>query len=334
MRDERPNTDAELFSFPDEPEPSEPAPEKDQIGEYILAQIKEGAGRWEMPWHRGLKEAKNGVTGATFQGQNAIILWAEGMKRGYWSEEWATLRQWNRHGGRVRRGAKGVRVYRPVLHTKSDQLGEPSSTPHGFRHYTVFNYQDVNGVDHEHPDLFSDMAPQRLMTLRNEAAERIVAATRANIRYGGDNACYVFSEDCIYMPLRKQFQSSRHASASENFYATLLHELVHWTKPSLRCGRTEFSDNPTESYAFEELVAELGAAVLNTRFHKLPAPRQDHAAYLQGWLEILGSDFSYFYKAMGLAQIASDWLCRRAGLNEFLSEPLPTWHMGDYSITF
>jgi antirestriction protein ArdC len=210
-------------------------------------------------------------------------------------------------------------VVRPRLYRQANVFGGESEQAHGFKSYTVINYEEVNRVDHEHPDLFGISSPPPSGS--NGEAEQVVAASLADIRYEGNRALCDWSLDRIYMPPRWSFKATTQASASENFYATLLHELIHWTKQPHRCDRKPLFDDSEQSYAFEELVAELGAAVLNTRFHKLPAPRPDHAAYLDSWLRVLEHDFRYFYRAMRLAQDAGDWLCRRAGLDDHVSLP-------------
>lgn len=293
-----------------------------QIGEYIIQQIREGIEGWEMPWHKGIREAINPATQKTYHGQNAVTLWIEGQQRGYESVEWATLKQWSSLRGRLRKGCKGIRVIRPRLHKQSDIFGGTTSKAQGFNFYTVFNYEDVNGIDRNHPDLFENLSSNS--AIENELAERVVSASQAIIKYEGDVACYIPSENSIYMPKRSSFIASKYASASENFYATLLHELVHWTEKHNRCNRKAFIEDSRAAYAFEELVADLGAAILNTRFHKLPEPRKGHAAYINGWLDLLESDISFFYKAIELAQTATDWLCAQAKIHnhnyEWISE--------------
>ena len=202
------------------------------------------------------------------------------------------------------------------MHLQADVFGGESENAQGFKTYHVFNYEEINGVDHEHPDLF---AQGGAFAESNTEAEKIVAATGVVIRYDGGSAVYFPGTDTITMPPRASFKDTCDSTADENFYATLLHELIHWTGRQGRCSRKREFENRDDSYAFEELVAELGAAILTTRLNQLPAPRQQHAAYLQSWLRVLSSDFSYFYKAMRLAQDASDWLCRRAGLMDYLS---------------
>ena len=93
-----------------------------------------------------------------------------------------------------------------------------------------------------------------------------------------------------------------------------MHELVHWTKGAARANRPDFEGTADESYAFEELVAELGAAIICTRFDQCIEPRADHAAYLKGWLTVLENDFDHFYRALKLAQVASHWLYRKTDM--------------------
>ena len=83
----------------------------------------------------------------------------------------------------------------------------------------------------------------------------------------------------------------RPSAAPQAYYATLAHELTHWTKHPKRLdrefGRKRWGD---EGYAREELVAELGAAFLCADLELAPEPRADHAAYIQSWLKVLQND--------------------------------------------
>jgi antirestriction protein ArdC len=61
-------------------------------------------------------------------------------------------------------------------------------------------------------------------------------------------------------------------------------------------------------YAFEELVAELGAAFLCGELGVTNGPRLDHAAYLQSWLKILRDNKRAIFTAARLASAASEYL--------------------------
>lgn len=115
---------------------------------------------------------------------------------------------------------------------------------------------------------------------RVERADSFFAATGAAIRHGGNMAFYAAGSDHVQMP---PFETFRDA---ESYYATLAHEMTHWTKHT-SClnrdfGRKRFGD---EGYAMEKLVAELGSAFLSADLDLTPESRADHAPYVASWLE-------------------------------------------------
>jgi antirestriction protein ArdC len=277
------------------------------LAERILTQMREGADNWFMPWHNGLDEPFNLVTGKVFKGHNAAILWDQATLRGYQRNQWATLRQWNARRAKVRRGAKGVRVFAPRFNQSADMFDGVSAEFAGFRSYFVFNIDEVNNFNPDHPDMFAGAGA-------NPRIDEFVLRTEAKITYGGDHARCWFKEDCIEMPPRHRFRDTRHTTADEGFYSTIVHELIHWTKNVSRANRPNFQGDAREAYAFEELVAELGAAIICTRFDQRVEPREDHAAYLKGWLSVLENNFDHFYQALKLAQIAVHWLYRKTDM--------------------
>lgn len=232
-----------------------------------------------------------------------VILWDQSASRGYERNQWATLKQWSARRAKVRRGAKGVRVFAPRFNKAADFFDGMTDEFAGFRSYHVFNVVEVNNFNPDHPDLFANMGAESCI-------EEFVQRTGANILYGGDKACYWLKADRIDMPPKASFRTTPHTTALEGFYATLVHEVVHWTKRGTRANRPDFLVEPGYAYAFEELVAELGAAMLCARFSQRVEPRPDHAAYLKGWLQVLENDFRYFYQALYLAQEAVHWLYR------------------------
>jgi antirestriction protein ArdC len=95
----------------------------------------------------------------------------------------------------------------------------------------------------------------------------------------------------------------------ESYYATLAHEITHWTRHETRCardfGQKRFGD---AAYAVEELVAEIGAAFLCADLGITPETRDDHAAYISSWLTVLKSDKRAIFTAASHAQKAADYL--------------------------
>jgi antirestriction protein ArdC len=91
-----------------------------------------------------------------------------------------------------------------------------------------------------------------------------------------------------------------------HYHATLLHECVHATGHDSRLKRLTPARFGSEEYAFEELVAELGAAMLCA--HTGINGDVRHPAFIETWLKALPSDIKFILTAAGKAQAAMDWL--------------------------
>ncbi len=150
---------------------------------------------------------------------------------------------------------------------------------------------------------------------RNERAERFMTSTDAMIRHGGDRAFYSPAGDHIQLPDRERFTGTDTSTAEEAYYATGLHELTHWSGAPVRLDRDKAKRFGDGAYAFEELVAELGAAFLSADLEVSNEPRADHAQYLAHWLDILKGDKRAIFTAASLAQKAATYL------HELTTEP-------------
>lgn len=131
----------------------------------------------------------------------------------------------------------------------------------------------------------------------------MLRTTGAEIRTGGGRAFYSELGDYIEMPAIEAFRNP------ESYYATLAYEAVHWTKHPKRLdrefGRKKFGD---ESYATEELVAELGSAFLCAELELTPEVRDDHAAYIAHWLKALKGDRRLIFATTAHAQRAVEYV--------------------------
>src|SRR4051812_39396493 len=107
------------------------------------------------------------------------------------------------------------------------------------------------------------IAPERKSLVeRIAAADLFVANTKAIIEHRNSGACYVPGLDKIYMPQEASFIDTDSSTATENYYSTLLHETSHWSGHPTRCNRKLDGRFGSNTYAFEELIAELSAAFL------------------------------------------------------------------------
>src|ERR1700733_11738344 len=98
------------------------------------------------------------------------------------------------------------------------------------------------------------------------------------------------------MPKKKSFKSL------ESYYSTLYHELVHSTGAEKRLGRKTLTDMVpfgSESYAMEELIAEMGSAYLCRFSGILPNEIKNTVAYLDNWLGVFRKDKRFLITAAG-----------------------------------
>lgn len=276
----------------------------------IIRAIEAGiAEQYQMPWHRNASQGlpMNASTKRHYHGFNTLALWAAAQLKGYPSPWWATYRQWAEIGAQVRRGEKAS----PVLFYKKlepEAEGKPDSEPSPERPKIVVRLSHVFNADQV--DGWS--VPGTPVADRTEtigSVDRFIAAIGARIQYGGDHAYYTRATDHIQMPNRSSFTGTDSSSATESFYAVLLHEHVHWSGHQARLNRDLSGHFGADAYAMEELVAELGAAFLCAELRITDAPRKDHALYIRSWLPVLRGK----HTALAIAASAATKACRYLG---------------------
>ena len=277
----------------------------------LIAAIEANPGDWTMPWRRSgqsLRLPLNAASKRAYRGINTVVLWVTAQESSYASRHWATYKQWSELGAQVKKGEKGTPVvFYKTFHANPDPDDpEDDGTRRTARSFTVFNASQVEGFDD--PDAAEEEALPADAPQRIETAERFIAATRADIRYGGDRAFYRPSTDHIQMPLLSSFTGTDTMPADEAFAATKLHEILHWSGAPHRLNREFGKRFGDEAYAFEELVAEIGACMLMAELSIAPNIRPDHAQYLAHWLGILKQDKRAIFTAAARAQEAVEFL--------------------------
>lgn len=108
------------------------------------------------------------------------------------------------------------------------------------------------------------------------------------------------------MPDRARFVDEVH------LYSTLLHEMSHWSGAKHRLDRDVSGRFGSESYAIEELIAELSASFLCANLGVAHDPRDNTATYLESWLKVLKNDKGAIITAAAKAQAASRLSARAA----------------------
>jgi len=276
----------------------------------IVAAVEAGAGEFRMPWHAGLQSSAfpvNAATAAPYRGVNVLALWMDAAIKRYISGYWASYLQWKGLGAQVRNGEHGSLIifYKKIEREDDKEEGESNSARFVARASYVFNAEQVEGWQPPVPERHS-------LVEINEQVAAFVSATGADVRHGVHMAKYRHDLDCIEIPSPDLFIGSATSSATEAYHAVLLHELVHFSGAPHRLDRTFGRRFGDRAYAFEELVAELGAAFLCSAFGIVNEPRPDHAAYVASWLELLDGDTKAIFTAGSKAQEAVEYLMNLA----------------------
>ncbi len=262
-----------------------------------------------MPWHRSgvaITRPKNISTGNAYRGINTIALWAVAATGGYAEGLWGTYRQWQDCGAQVRRDEKASLIIFYKEFERDDEEREDGLTNFDRRLHSpsLLRLQRRAGgwlrARRDRPDRRSHRSIA--------AADAFIQGTEATVTEGGDSAFYHRTHDTITMPDRFRFKDTDTSTATESWYAVLLHELIHWTGAESRMAR-EFGERfGDDAYAMEELVAEIGAAFLCADLGIMAEPRPDHAAYIDHWLRIMKGDKKAIFAAASAAAKASDFL--------------------------
>ena len=266
------------------------------IADKVIKAMQEHGSDWTKSWTVAVGDGPVSMsTKKNYNGINWLILSMARATSGYTSGHWATYKQWETMGAQVRKGERGemVVLYKPII-VKDKESGEDKSIKL-LRTFNVFNADQVDG--YEAPTVTAghvDMPDTVADTFAIDAGAIITNADPSG-------AFYVPSRDFINMPKQCQFDSP------EAYSATLLHELTHWTGHKSRLDRNFTTGSGTKDYAAEELVAELGAAMLCGSLGISPEPRADHAKYLNNWIERLKNEPKAIFTAAAKAQQAADF---------------------------
>lgn len=269
----------------------------------IVAELESGALPWLQPWRGGAgvipSMPANAVSKRAYSGVNVFILWSAAIEHGYQSAQWLTYKQAIQLGGNVRRGEHGQAIIFvakvPNKNAKPDANGN-EKTFSLMKTYTVFNVEQCDNL----PAVLTTVAPLAPVAELDSTYKAFVAATEARISNGGDKAFYMPSTDSIVMPPVAAFKTL------DSYKATELHELTHWTGAKHRLARDFSGRFASEAYAFEELIAEIGAAFLCAHLGVVGELR--HAGYVANWLKVLKGDNKAIFTAASQASKAADLL--------------------------
>ena len=273
-----------------------------EVTDRIIDQLKAGVCPWKQPWTGGTGSnlmPVNHVTGRAYSGVNVLLLWIRTQDAGYGNNRWLTYKQAQEAGGHIRKGEKGTRVVFVSTFERETQDG-PERVPF-LKAFTVFNVAQCEGLS------LSADEPREPVNQheRDEDAEGFIRTTGAVINHGEGRAYYRQSTDSIMIP---DFETFTSASA---YYATVFHEIGHWTGAPFRLDRQFGKRFGDDAYAAEELVAELTSAFCCAELGIQNTAGAD-AAYIAHWLKFLTHHSTAILTAASKASKALEYLRGKA----------------------
>lgn len=311
----------------------------------IIASIEAGLadpGDWVAPWHRASADLWSPhcpATGRNYTAGNRFMLAIASMFFGA-EPHWGTFNQWkglSKHttecnksatgaGTRkekrpdcsddceivtVRKGEKSIAyALRPLMRKEETDSGDERMRLYGFAPFAVFHSGQVDGYSipaAEVSDIDLDDVAGAFEFARSAGAEVI------EDDFAG--ASYSPTLDRITLPAPSRWKDSTGA------WATVAHELTHWTGHSSRLDRDLSGRFGDDSYAAEELIAELGSAFTLAKLGRSSEPREDHAKYLASWLRVLKSDPKHLMTVASHAEKAAAFIIEKTESDASVEAP-------------
>lgn len=246
------------------------------------------------------------LRGSAYRGINHVLL----SYSGHDSNIWGTFNQWKERECAVRKGERSQIVVLWKFFKEADENGEATDKTGAvmLRYFRVFNSEQVDGeaarnAEQKFSNKLKDHDP---IAEAQSFVDGYLAHERLPVR-ASDVACYAGGvREHIAMPELGQFRSPAH------YYGVFAHEITHSTGSAGRLNRDLTGRFGDQAYSFEELVAELGSAMICGALGVEQTPRPDHAAYIKGWLDNLRGDPKFIISAASHAQKAADYALQSA----------------------
>lgn len=313
----------------------------DMITKLIIDAIKENKNLvWRKTWQSeqyGIA-ASNYVSKKAYRGINAILLNFIAplvRKKEIVNPYWLTFKQIERLKGSLKKGSKGHEViyyaYIYKITQEEPKISFTSVDPKKFnkfiednkskindtakvgkipvlKYYKVFSADDIEGINFKMPPIRTPKEVERI-AVAESIVENMPNPPKLKLEDKGDSAHYSPSIDSVTMPKLSFFDGA------QEYYSTYFHELIHATGSPKRLNRDLSGTFGTKNYAFEELIAELGAVFLCGESGILYHTINNSAAYIKGWrkrlLNELEEDNKFIFRAASASQMATDFILDR-----------------------
>lgn len=291
-----------------------------KVREELSQRFVEALSMGELPWHSCWQQAvpQNAVTGRKYHGLNALWLSYLAEKKGWTDPRWATYKQASEKGWQVRKGEKASYVEYWAYYDKEkkkllswpdarrvfneDPAYAEKNLQLSSRVFAVFNGSQIDGIPELPQSRGTDIGAIR------QQRDTLIANMGIGYREQGQSAYYSLGSDTVTLPPEASFDSTY------GYMATFLHECGHASGHPDRLNRDLTGGFGSESYAKEELRAEIASA-FTAQALGLTVSEQDreletrqHMAYIQNWAQAIQDAPEELFKALKDAEKISDYL--------------------------
>jgi antirestriction protein ArdC len=280
-----------------------------KITDMIIEKLQQGVVPWQKTWTTSYP--KNFVSGLEYKGINILLL---GLQD-YESHYWLTFKQVKDLGGGVKKDehASLICFWKPIVNISEKELDEAPEAEIRFllRYYHVFNLNQVILPDSELKKRKITMPTNPKIIEAEQVIKKYKNPPEITVNNLLSNPRYIPRLDKI------EIQSIDNFHTSDDYYASLYHELIHSTGAKHRLARRGIIDKiqfGTENYSKEELVAEIGASYLSN-ISGIQKPLDSQASYIQNWLQALNNDNRMILIAASQAQKACDYILNNSSTN-------------------
>lgn len=274
------------------------------VTDRIIAEMEKGIIPWQKPWNGG-ECCISHTTGKPYSWLNQLML---GGKVG----EWLTFKQCKAEGGNVRRGKKGCPVVFWSFNDKKVKDVDADGNEivriiHGhpfLKYYTVFHVDQCEGIKPRFDKEIKAYDHDPINAAENVVTTYFARESCTLNVYQSAQAFYSPSTDSVTVPQMSQYEIPK------EYYSTLFHEMTHSTGHTSRLNRiVKTAAFGSKDYSKEELVAEMGAAMLVAKVG-IDCERafRNSVGYLQGWLKALSNDNKLIILAAGKAEAAVNYI--------------------------
>lgn len=221
------------------------------VSDKIIKQLENGVIPWHKPFNELRKGSFNRVTMKPYSLLNQLCLSKPG--------EYASLKQWSKLGGKIKKGSKAEQVvyWNFIKKEKKDKDGNIKKDKNGnpimenipvLKYFSVFHINDVEGVN---PITNIDNKDVQNLEDADEIIFDYLLRENIHININKNNISkYIVDTDTIYIPEKSQYKSTEH------YYNDMFVNCVKSTGINNRLNRTKVEN--------ESIISEIAASILMT----------------------------------------------------------------------